>query len=232
VATQAFGLGADGDSERLFKSTVRWLMRDWVCENLEVLVTGAGALPGTGRVGEALTYRYRVSQSGACAAIGVVLSEELPPGWVVAGVETTAGSWEQVGPWLATTVGCMDVAGAAEVEWRLIPTRPGTYTHRVTLAAAREDFNADKHVVETTTVVEGGELAPRLELRAAVTGGGWELWVFGTAGTAYRVEHTTALRDPAAGTVWELVGTVNGPQGKVVWPGRAGDTHYFRAVWP
>jgi hypothetical protein len=224
-ATQAFGLGG-ANAETLFQSTAVWLLRGWLCENLEVSLAASLEAPATGRVGETLEYEYHVSQSGACAAVGVVLSEELPAGWVVREVETSAGAWEQVGPWLATTVGCMDRGQETVVRWRLSPTRPGTFTHTVTLAAAREAFNPGKHLVQVTTVVEGVDLAPRLELRVSAPGGNRELWLFGAAGTTYRVEHSADLAS------WQAFGTATGPQGKVTLPATSGATHYFRAVWP
>jgi len=226
-ATQSFGLGVGAAMEGLFRSTVLWLMRGWLCENMELKLV-AGEAPAVGRVGEVLEYEYRVQHRGACAAVGVVLSEELPAGWLVEGVEMTRGSWAQVGPWLVETVGCMDGGREQAVRWRLIPTRAGSFTHGVRVGAAREPFKAEVHEVMVRTTVEGSELAPRLELRVQAGSGSRELWVFGAAGVSYRVQRSGDLRG------WEEYGRAVGPEARLVLgPNVTNDTtQYFRALCP
>jgi hypothetical protein len=159
----------------------------------------------------------------------VVLREELPDGWEVVGVETTSGTWEQVGRWLVTTVGCAELSRDQVVRWRLAPARAGTFTHKVTLTADGEAFRIDKHYVEVVTQVEGPDVAVRLEVRRSPPSGELELWVTSTVDTTCQVLYSTDL------VTWQSFGTATGFEARVApLPAASANspTHYFRAEWP
>lgn len=226
LATQTFGLAGSPEAQRLFMNTVLWLLRAWYCENFHLQLSVVEP-PATGRVGEEVVYEYHVQHNGACAALGVVVSEELPPGWTVNDVEMTQGNWRREGDWLFLTFGAVDRGVEQVARVRLRPTRPGTFTHLVRVRAEDEPFSPLSHQVESTIVIEGSDLAPRLELRPAAAGG-YVLSLFGAPGTTYRVQQSANLRD------WVEVGSATGPEAQfpVGAPGDGIATRYLRALWP
>ncbi len=228
LVTQCFALSGGPEPERLFKNTVLWLLHAWYCINVDVQLA-ADLAPTTGRLGDELVYAYTVQHTGgACGAVGVTLSEQMPEGWLIRDVQVPDGTWNQVGSWLFVTLGCFDQGAQQTVQLRLLPTQAGTFTHTVQIRAEAKTFVAEGHLVQVTTVIEPADLAPRLELRQAGPAGRYALRVRGATGINYRVQASGNLLD------WQDLAIAAGPQADVPVPADpAGSTgHYFRAVWP
>ena len=103
-------------------------------------------------VGEEIDFQLAAVNDGPGPAAGVVMTETLPDGFTLTGVEPSQGKCAVAGTTLTCTVGTIAASGGATVTLRGTAAAPGTLTNQMTVRANRET-SAGNNVASATVTV-------------------------------------------------------------------------------
>ncbi|MGI8894514.1 MAG: DUF11 domain-containing protein, partial [Casimicrobiaceae bacterium] len=117
------------------------------------LVINHSDSPDPGPAGGVFTYTVRVDNNGPDAAIGVGLSDTLPPGATFVGVATTQGGCSQAGGIVSCTLGNIAFLSNVTVTIQVVLPSAGVWTNTATATGSTPDPNTANNVndIEDTT---------------------------------------------------------------------------------
>ncbi|MBI3417306.1 MAG: DUF11 domain-containing protein [Verrucomicrobia bacterium] len=150
--------GADDTSiesrKVLFQNVVCWLIRCGGCGAIDLLLEGDAA-SSTVPTGSQLTYNLVVRHSGECEGIGVVLTDQLPPGVDFVSAESTQGTWQYAEGVVRFYIGHVMSASVTDLHIIVTPTQPGAITNIAVVHTSGPEVSLLNDTVNIVTTVTG-----------------------------------------------------------------------------
>jgi uncharacterized repeat protein (TIGR01451 family) len=125
------------------------------------LVINHSDSPDPGPAGGVFTYTVRVDNNGPDTAIGVDLSDTLPPGSTFVGVSTTRGSCSQAAGTVSCALGDLAFLANVTVTIDVILPTAGVWTNTATATSTTTDPNTanNLNVTEDTTAQAAADMS-------------------------------------------------------------------------